>query len=113
VERLPESPVGQISPFAHKTTTCAKRDQRRESRSQKARSRWRRRGRLELRRNTASCWRRASFSMTRSARGRKPARSARRALRMRASIASSMHEAGAGRYPRRCSARWQLSPTGI
>ena len=81
------------------TSTSVKRDQMRESRSQKARSRLRRCGRLELRCNTASCWRRARFSMTRSACGRKPARSARRVLRMRARIASIMHEAK-DRYPR-------------
>lgn len=58
------------------TTVSAHRDHTRESTAQNARSTGRSRGRGAARRNTASCFRRARFSATRLARGRRAARSA-------------------------------------
>ena len=63
------------------TSTSAQRDQSRERTTQKAGSLARRRGRPEVGRKLASCWRRARFSTTRSAWVRRAERSAPRRLR--------------------------------
>jgi hypothetical protein len=62
------------------TSTSAQRDHRRERTSQKARSAMRMRGRPDVRRRLASCWRRARFSSTNPARVRRAERSAPRRL---------------------------------
>ena len=79
------------------TSTSAQRDQSRERTSQKARSLLRRRGRPEVRWKLASCWRRARFSIARSARLRRAERNAPRRLR--------------NRNPSCDYARWRAVPT--
>ena len=69
------------------TSTSAKRDQTWERSNQNARSLVLRRGRLDVRRRLANCWRRARFSSASSARERRAERRAPRRLTIRATIA--------------------------
>src|ERR1035441_5160335 len=81
------------------TRTSAQRDHRRESASQKARSILRRRGRPEVRRRLASCWRRARFSSANSARVWRAERNVLMRLKSRATIVKQCRESAVTARP--------------
>jgi hypothetical protein len=81
-------------------SASAQRDHVRERTTQNARSNGRRRGRGVACRRIASCWRRARFSRTRLARGRKAARQG-----AEGGLKQSLHRAQARASGRRCHQR--------